>query len=210
MAPIRRRSPWSQQVLDIGGDGVGLRPDDDLDHRARGENAEGTRRLEARLVDQRCVLDFGAQPGRTGLDLDDIARAPEGGDDLFGLAHGVSSGSAWVYLSSGSVWVTLDRPRGASGLSPSLRASASTISCPGTTSASGATSSGSSGPATVTSTADSNSWSPPIPTVAATPRERRSWASSVIPGTIGPLPGETRTATCPSSTTAIGPCRRSA
>src|SRR5699024_11668294 len=75
------------QVFDVIDEEIGFGTDDDLHGSAVGNDAEGTCLLEGAFVNEVLVADFDAQPSDAGLDLIDVVRAAEAGDDLLRLAH---------------------------------------------------------------------------------------------------------------------------
>src|SRR5699024_3391725 len=75
------------QVLDVIDEEIGFGTDDDLHGSALGDDAEGTCFLEGAFVHEVLVADFDAQTSDACLDLIDVVRAAEAGDDLLRLAH---------------------------------------------------------------------------------------------------------------------------
>ncbi len=92
---------------------------------------------------------------------------------------------------------------------PSRRASASVTSWPGTMRPIGASHSGSAGPGSAAVQARASASPPPIPNaLAPAPVTRR--ARSMVPASVGPESAATTIAGVWASTTAIGPCSKSA
>src|SRR6478735_6615001 len=75
----------SHHVFDVGGDGVRVGADDDLDRGAHLDDAVGAGGLEGGFVDLAGVVDLGAEAGDAAFDLVDVLDTAEPGDDLLSL-----------------------------------------------------------------------------------------------------------------------------
>ena len=73
------------EIVDLGGDRVGVRAHHDLDDVARGHDAVGSGGPQGGVVDPPGVPDLGAQTGDARFDVDDVARAAgKGGGERAG------------------------------------------------------------------------------------------------------------------------------